>query len=160
LNKKYFLEKNLFTFEFFVKNIYLQKKYMFKIVPWSIDLDLTEFYKGAAARGFENNSTQKMLVDCFQKEDWGYLANNTWYFITNIEQKLENYICEYRSIQRKKDDFDYEEGKWLNLNHAMLIKDEVFEVLCKNKRKMRMNKNNTIDYQGKQKFYIKIKQIY
>lgn len=42
---------------------------MFKIVPWSIDLDLTEFYKGAAARGFENNSTQKMLVDCFQKED-------------------------------------------------------------------------------------------
>ena len=42
----------------------------------------------------------------------------------------------------------------------MLIKDEVFEVLCKNKRKIRMNKNNTIDYQGKQIFYIKIKQIY
>ena len=102
----------------------------------------------------------KIEMDCFQKEDWGYLANNTWYFITNIEQKLENYICEYRSIQRKKDDFDYEEGKWLNLNHAMLIKDEVFEVLCKNKRKIRMNKNNTIDYQGKQIFYIKIKQIY
>ena len=66
-----------------------------------------------------------------------------------LEQKLDNYICVYRSIQRKKDDFNYEEGKWLNLNHGMLIKDEVFEVLCKNKRKMRMNKNNTIDYQGK-----------
>ena len=93
-------------------------------------------------------------MNCIQKEDWGYLANNTWYFIPNIEQKLDNYICAYRSIQRKKDDFDYEEGKWLNLNHGMLIKDEVFEVLCKNKRKMRMNKNNTIDYQGKLIFYL------
>lgn len=41
---------------------------MYKMVPWSLDLDLTEFYAKAAAKGFENNSTQKMLVDCFNNE--------------------------------------------------------------------------------------------
>ena len=41
---------------------------MFKIVPWTEDLDLTEFYTKAAARGFENNSTQKALVNCFDNE--------------------------------------------------------------------------------------------
>ena len=38
----------------------------------------------------------KIEMDCFQKEDWGYLANNTWYFITNIEQKLENGFISFR----------------------------------------------------------------
>jgi hypothetical protein len=41
---------------------------MFKIVPWSEDLDLTNFYASAAARGFENNSNQKALIDCFCNE--------------------------------------------------------------------------------------------
>lgn len=41
---------------------------MFKVVPWSLDLDLTEFYTIATQKGFENNSTQKMLVDCFSNE--------------------------------------------------------------------------------------------
>ena len=38
---------------------------MFKMIPWSSDLDLTEFYIKAETKGFKNNSTQKMLVDCF-----------------------------------------------------------------------------------------------
>lgn len=41
---------------------------MYKIVPWSSELDLTEFYASAAARGFENNASQRMLVDCFNNE--------------------------------------------------------------------------------------------
>ena len=41
---------------------------MYNIIPWSPTLDLTEFYKNAASRGFENNASQKMLVDCFNKE--------------------------------------------------------------------------------------------
>jgi hypothetical protein len=41
---------------------------MYKIVPWTAELDLTEFYKNASARGFENNSSQRMLVDCFKNE--------------------------------------------------------------------------------------------
>lgn len=40
----------------------------YKIVKWHQELDLSDFYKNAAARGFYNNSTQKMLVDCFEKE--------------------------------------------------------------------------------------------
>jgi len=41
---------------------------MFKIVPWSEDLDLTEFYATAEAKGFTNNASQKMLVDSLAKE--------------------------------------------------------------------------------------------
>lgn len=40
----------------------------YKIVPWSEDLDLTEFYKQAEQRGFNNNSSQNALVDCFKNE--------------------------------------------------------------------------------------------
>lgn len=44
---------------------------MFKIVQWSPDLDLEEFYKDAARRGFENNSNQHMLIDSLSKErEW------------------------------------------------------------------------------------------
>jgi hypothetical protein len=41
---------------------------MFSVVPWSENLDLTEFYASAKARGFENNSSQKALVECFRNE--------------------------------------------------------------------------------------------
>jgi len=41
---------------------------MYKIVPWSQELDLTEFYAEANRRGFVNNSSQKSMVDCFNNE--------------------------------------------------------------------------------------------
>jgi hypothetical protein len=41
---------------------------MYKIIQWTKDLDLTEFYKEAASRGFKNNSSQKEMIDCFQNE--------------------------------------------------------------------------------------------
>ena len=41
---------------------------MFKIVPWSKDLDLSEFYAIAESKGFANNANQKMLVDSLAKE--------------------------------------------------------------------------------------------
>ena len=41
---------------------------MYKIVQWSKELDLTSFYIEAARRGFENNSSEKRLVDCFKNE--------------------------------------------------------------------------------------------
>jgi hypothetical protein len=41
---------------------------MYKIIPWSVDLDLDNFYKKASDRGFENNSSKKVLVDCFNNE--------------------------------------------------------------------------------------------
>ena len=41
---------------------------MYKIVPWSEDLDLREFYKEAEKKGFINNATKHMLVDCFRNE--------------------------------------------------------------------------------------------
>jgi hypothetical protein len=44
---------------------------MYKIIPWSKDLDLSEFYSTASAKGFENNASQKMLVDSLAKEkEW------------------------------------------------------------------------------------------
>jgi hypothetical protein len=40
----------------------------FNLVAWSEELDLDEFYREAALRGFENNSNRKILVDSFEKE--------------------------------------------------------------------------------------------
>jgi hypothetical protein len=42
---------------------------VYKIVPWSPNLDLTDFYAIANAKGFVNNASQKMLVDSLAKED-------------------------------------------------------------------------------------------
>ncbi len=50
------------------------------MVPWSEELDLTDFYSTAKSRGFENNSSQQMLVDCFRNESawqvWLLYYNN------------------------------------------------------------------------------------
>ena len=44
---------------------------MYKIIPWSEDLDLTDFYNLAAAKGFVNNASQRAMVDCFRNErEW------------------------------------------------------------------------------------------
>jgi hypothetical protein len=44
---------------------------MYKVIPWTPDLDLTEFYATAEARGFVNNASQKMLVDSLAREkEW------------------------------------------------------------------------------------------
>lgn len=44
---------------------------MYKIISWSPNLDLTEFYAIATLKGFENNSSQKMLVDSLANEkEW------------------------------------------------------------------------------------------
>lgn len=44
---------------------------MFEIKPWTPELDLTEFYRMARERGFENNASQKMLVDSLARErEW------------------------------------------------------------------------------------------
>lgn len=44
---------------------------MYKIVPWSEELDLTDFYKLAREKGFVNNSSQKAMIDCFRNErEW------------------------------------------------------------------------------------------
>lgn len=41
---------------------------MYKIIPWSPELDLSDFYAEAASRGFVNNASEQMLVGSFQKE--------------------------------------------------------------------------------------------
>jgi hypothetical protein len=41
---------------------------MFKIIPWTESLDLTDFYRIAEEKGFANNSSQKAMIDCFDRE--------------------------------------------------------------------------------------------
>jgi hypothetical protein len=41
---------------------------MYKIIPWTPDLDLTEFYAEADRRGFVNNASQHAMIDCFRNE--------------------------------------------------------------------------------------------
>lgn len=41
---------------------------MFSVVPFSDELDLTEFYRMADERGFVNNNSRHMLIDCFRNE--------------------------------------------------------------------------------------------
>lgn len=54
---------------------------MHKIVEWSPDLNLSEFYKRAAEKGFVNNASQKTMIDCFRNEKewaaWILFKNNT-----------------------------------------------------------------------------------
>lgn len=47
---------------------------MYSIIPFSDDLDLESFYKSAKERGFNNNSSRHMLVDCFRNER----SHQTW----------------------------------------------------------------------------------
>lgn len=52
---------------------------MYEIVNWSKNLDLTEFYNLANKKGYINNSSQKMLIDCFRSEkEW-----NVWILYRN-----------------------------------------------------------------------------
>jgi hypothetical protein len=41
---------------------------MYKIVPWSLELDLKEFYSKAEKKGYKNNSNEQSLVRCFDNE--------------------------------------------------------------------------------------------
>lgn len=54
---------------------------MYKIIPWSEDLNLTDFYKVAKEKGFENNASQKAMIDCFRNEKqwqvWILFYNNS-----------------------------------------------------------------------------------
>jgi len=45
---------------------------MYRITPWSPDLNLDEFYAEATRKGFVNNANQQAMVDCFKNEkEWG-----------------------------------------------------------------------------------------
>jgi hypothetical protein len=41
---------------------------MYELRAWTDELDLSSFYEDAKVRGFENNCSQRVLIDCFQKE--------------------------------------------------------------------------------------------
>ena len=44
---------------------------MYNIIPWTEDLDLTDFYSEAGRRGFVNNASQRAMIDCFRNErEW------------------------------------------------------------------------------------------
>ena len=44
---------------------------MYKVIPWSSNLDLSAFYKEADKRGFVNNNSQQSMIDCFRNEkEW------------------------------------------------------------------------------------------
>lgn len=43
----------------------------YKLIPFNESLDLEEFYDECRQRGFENNSSQKSMFDCFKNErEW------------------------------------------------------------------------------------------
>ena len=44
-------------------------KTYYKLVEYTPDIDLTEFYKEAAANGYVNNSNQKIMIDAFNNEE-------------------------------------------------------------------------------------------
>jgi hypothetical protein len=44
---------------------------MYKLIQWNENLNLDEFYTEAARRGFDNNSSQKKMIDCLKNErEW------------------------------------------------------------------------------------------
>lgn len=56
-----------------------RKMSSYKLVPWSENLDLTEFYAEAGRRGFTNNESQFAMVERIQRErEWA-----TWILYHN-----------------------------------------------------------------------------
>jgi hypothetical protein len=41
---------------------------MYKLIPWTVDLDLSEFYSKAEERGFYNNSNERSLIQTISNE--------------------------------------------------------------------------------------------
>jgi len=41
---------------------------MYTIIPWSNQLNLNSFYDRAKKKGFNNNSSQQQMIDCFSNE--------------------------------------------------------------------------------------------
>jgi hypothetical protein len=52
---------------------------MYKVIPFSDDLDLEEFYRHAKKRGYENNTNRFWLKDCFRNEK----ESETWILYYN-----------------------------------------------------------------------------
>lgn len=46
---------------------------MFYLKEWNENLDLSEFYSSCKKRGFENNSSEKNMLDCRKEKEW-----NAW----------------------------------------------------------------------------------
>lgn len=44
-------------------------KTYYKLLEYSSDMDLTEFYKEASSQGYINNSNQKIMIDAFKNEE-------------------------------------------------------------------------------------------
>jgi len=71
---------------------------MYSIIPWSEDLDLTDFYAEATRRGFVNNASQEAMIDCFRNERdwcvWILYYNNTAVGAVGAHSMEEGYrIC-------------------------------------------------------------------
>jgi len=41
---------------------------MYKLLEWNDKLDLSSFYKEATEKGFNNNSSQQAMIECFRNE--------------------------------------------------------------------------------------------
>ena len=52
---------------------------MYKILPFTDNLDLEEFYKKAEQKGYENNTSRFWLKDCFRNEQ----ESETWILYYN-----------------------------------------------------------------------------
>lgn len=52
---------------------------MYTLKEWSEKLDLSSFYKEAQEKGFNNNSSQKAMIDCFKNERYW----NAWILYEN-----------------------------------------------------------------------------
>lgn len=52
---------------------------MYKVIPFSDDLDLEDFYKKAEEKGFKNNTSRFWLKDCFRNEE----ESETWILYYN-----------------------------------------------------------------------------
>ena len=73
-------------------------------------------------------------------QDWGYLSSRKWYYTADIKNKLFEFNCQYRSINRYKDDSKFEFGEWIDLENESTINDEVIEVECRKKASRRLQR--------------------
>jgi hypothetical protein len=69
---------------------------------------------------------------CKSKENWGYIANNTWYLSDRTKRIYTDVQCDYRVVN-KIDDFKIKLGPYDTLIDGQKIWHDVFEVKCTGK---------------------------
>lgn len=99
---------------------------MHKVIEWNASLDLTKFYESAKKWNFVNNSSQSVMIDCFNNEK----EKNFWVLYKNEQpigfvgaHSFDDVMGpnSYRIMTRCCVIPEYQNKKGLNTTHSLIV---------------------------------------